>query len=596
MKNPFTQIKKVIALLEPKERVHLVIVSIGAIFMALFEVIGIGSIMPFMAVAGNPKIIHTNELLSKMYAFFHFKSNSGFLIFLGVTVLLFLIFTNLFQALLYYARMKFTNMRRHTLSNKLLSGYLGQSYTFFLNRNSFDFVKNINTEINQLINGTLMQFVDLISRSLQVFVLTLFLFIVNPVSTIGITLVVSVIYGSIYFVTRKVMLRLGTERFELNREVSRTISEAFWGIKEVKITGTEAVFQDEYQRYSRKMAANASTNELIGDIPKFALETAAFSSIMLFVMITILNSGSFAEVAGTVTLYAYAGYRMIPAVQGLFKAVTKLRYGTPTAERMLNEFSTVSNAEPLCKTHVERLPFKSSLELRDITFTYPNIEKPVIEGLNLSIASNTLVGFAGKTGSGKTTLVDIILGLLQQQKGEMLIDGVPVTRENLRAWHGNLGYVPQNIYLSNSSVADNIAFGIPKDHINMEAVRHAAEMAQIHDFIANEMKDGYNTMIGERGIRMSGGQRQRLGIARALYRDPSVLVMDEATSALDNQTEKAVMDAIDALHGTRTIILIAHRLSTLAKCDMIYQLECGKIVDSGSYQKLAERNLYFNKP
>ena len=176
MINPFAQIKKVIALLEPKERGHLVIVSIGAIFMALFEVIGIGSIMPFMAVAGNPNIIHTNEFLSKVYAFFHFKSNSAFLIFLGVTVLLFLICTNLFQALLYYARMKFTNMRRHTLSNKLLAGYLGQPYTFFLNRNSFDFVKNINTEINQLINGTLMQFVDLISRALQVFVLTLFLF------------------------------------------------------------------------------------------------------------------------------------------------------------------------------------------------------------------------------------------------------------------------------------------------------------------------------------------------------------------------------------------------------------------------------------
>lgn len=593
MKLPFTHIGRVIALLEPKERSKLGLVALGAIFMALIEVVGIGSIMPFMAVAAKPEIIHTNAILTYVYSFFGFRTDTGFLIFLGISVLGFLIVTNLSQAFMYYIKMKFTSMRRHTLSYKLLAGYLAQPYLFFLNRNSFEFVKNVNGEINQMITGTLMQFVDFISRCIQVLVLTAFLFIMNPVSTLGITGLIASIYGSIYFFVRKFITRLGVERFELTRELARTVSQAFWGIKEVKITGTESVFIDEYQRPSKKLAQNASTSELIGDIPKFALETAAFSSIMLFVLITILRSGTFAEVAGTVTLYAYAGYRMIPAIQGLFKALTKLKYGVPTAERMIMEFSIVSGAEPVSRKNASRLPFTASLELRNISFTYPNIDKPVIERLSLSIGAKTLVGFAGKTGSGKTTLVDIILGLLAHQDGEMIVDGVPLTPANLRSWQANLGYVPQNIYLSNDSIAANIAFGVPKAMVGKEAVERAARMAQIHDFIASELKEGYDTKIGERGIRLSGGQRQRLGIARALYRNPSVLVMDEATSALDHHTEQAVMESIDALHGSRTIILIAHRLTTLIKCDMIYLLERGKIVDTGTYQELAERNQYF---
>ncbi len=595
MKKPFGHIGRVISLLTPGERKRLGLVVLGAIFMALIEVIGVGSIMPFMAVAAKPEIIHSNEFLKMAYVFLGFNSDTSFLIFLGVAVLLFLIITNVSQALMHYIKVKFTSMRRHSLSQRLLEGYLGQPYTFFLNRNSFEFVKNINGEINQMITGTLMQFVDLISRCLQVFILTAFLFIMNPLSTLGITGIIALIYGTIYFFVRKVIRRLGEERFTLTRSVAKTVSEAFWGIKEVKITGTESVFLDEYQRPSKKLALNASTHEIIGDVPKFALETAAFSSIMLFVLVTILRSGTFADVAGTVTLYAYAGYRMIPAIQGLFKAVTKLKYGAPTAERIITEFKIVAGAEPISRKPMERLPFYSNIELRNLSFTYPNVETPVIEGLSLTIQANSLVGFAGKTGSGKTTLVDIILGLLSPQKGDMLVDSMAVTKENLRSWHGNLGYVPQNIYLSNTSVAANIAFGIHQHKIDMEAVQQAAKRAQIHDFIISELKEGYETKIGERGIRLSGGQRQRLGIARALYRNPSVLVMDEATSALDNHTEQAVMEAIDALHGTRTIILIAHRLSTLAKCDKIYQLERGKIVDSGTYEELVEKNQYFRK-
>lgn len=590
----FQHILHVVKLLSKNDRRKLLVVVFMAIFMALIEVIGVGSIMPFMTVASNPAVIHTHKILIMVYSFLHFSSDRAFIIFLGVVVLAFLVITNVTQAFMSYIKVKFTSMRRHSLSLRMLEGYLSQDYVFFLNRNSHEFVKNINTEIQQMINGTLMQLVDLISRVIQTLVLTGFLFFINPLSTLGITVVMIGIYGTIYFFVRNVLKRLGLNRFNLNSERTKTVSEAFWGIKEVKITGTEQVYVDEFSGPSKELAKNESISEIIGDVPKFALETAAFSSIMFFVMFTIIKSGTFVEVAGTVTLYAYAGYRMIPAVQGLFKAITKLKYSAPTAELLIKEFDLISGTRSIQRNSVKTMPFEHSLKLTNICFTYPNMAKPVLGDISLTIKSNELLGFAGTTGSGKTTLIDIVLGLLVPQSGQLLVDDVLVTSDKIRSWQKNLGYVPQNIYLSNTSISRNIAFGIPYAEIDMEAVKKAASMAQIDDFISKELPQGYETEIGERGIRLSGGQRQRIGIARALYRNPSILIMDEATSALDSHTEKAVMEAIDSLQGTRTIILIAHRLTTLQKCDTVYLMEKGAIVDSGTYAELEQRSSYFN--
>lgn len=594
MSKTYLYIKKVFSLLDEKERKRLVLVALGSIFMALMEVVGVGSIMPFMAVATQPELIRTNAMLAAVYRFFGFPSDTAFLIFLGVSVLGFLIISNGSQAFVSFMKVKFTTMRRHSLSLKLFRGYLSRPYPFFLNRNSYELVKNINTEIEQMINGTLMQSVDLLSRIIQVSLLSLFLFLVNPVSMLGISAAVILTYTFIFKVTRRTIKRLGTERFDLNTQRSRSVSEAFWGIKEVKIAGVESVFIDDFTAPSKRLAKNESTHEIISDLPKFALETTAFSAIIVFVLVTIISTGGFQEAAAVVSLYAYAGYRLIPAVQGIFKATTKLRYGAATAERLLKEFEAVSDGAdlPLRRRDV-RLSFADTLALEGIRFAYPGTETAVIPDLSMRIKANSLVGFAGKTGSGKTTLVDIILGLLRPQSGGMSVDGTAVTEENLAAWQACLGYVPQNIYLSNDTIAANIAFGVPRDKVDMEAVARAAAMAQISLFIEEELPEGYQTFIGERGIRLSGGQRQRIGIARALYRDPSVLVLDEATSALDIHTEEAVMEAVDSLAGSRTIILIAHRLSTLMKCDVIYLLEKGTIVDHGSYEELVERNKYF---
>lgn len=588
-----SHIGNILGIFTRSERRKLLVVVLMAVFMALIEVLGVGSIMPFMSVAAKPEVIHSNETLAWVYAFFGFTSDTSFLIFLGAGVLGFLILTNVSQAFMSFTKVKFSSMRRHTISTRMMQGYLSREYSFFLNRNSYEFVKTITTEVQQMITGSVMQLVELIARSIQSLMLILFLFWVNPLSTLIVALCISLIYGTLYFFVRKILSRLGKRRFEMMSRRAKVVSEAFWGIKDVKVTGTEWVFLDKYKYPSREIAKVESYNEIIGDVPKFALESIAFSSIMVFVMVTMLQSGNFADVAGTVTLFAYAGYRLIPAVQGLFKALTKIKYSSVTVKKIIREMSLFSGDSPLRRRNESSAQFRDALELRKITFTYPNTDIPVIKDLSLTIAANSMVGFAGSTGSGKTTLVDIILGLLIPQDGTMIADGIMIDDKTLPNWQQNIGYVPQNIYLSDNPLRENIAFGVPVEDIDQEMVERAAKMAQIHDFIVETLPEGYNTFVGERGVRLSGGQRQRIGIARALYRNPDILVMDEATSALDNQTEKAVMDAIDALQGTKTIILIAHRLTTLQKCDVIFLLDKGIVVNSGNYDTLIRNNEFF---
>ena len=477
-------------------------------------------------------------------------------------------------------------MRRHSLSLKLFKVYISQKYPFFLNKNSYEFVKNVINEIDHMVNGAILQIVNLITYIFQIILLSAFLFYINPFTTLLITSALVFVYGLIFFVIKKEVRRLGKERYRMNTLRMRVVNEAFWGIKETKITGCEKSFVSSFTEPSKQLSKNYTKEEVIGVIPKYILEIVAFSSILLFIMVTILKSEDFTQVISSISVYAYAGYRLMPSVQSLFRAFSKFKYSMPAATKIVQEFQNRFAERDLIEDAVPRMDFSREIGLNTVTFTYAGTTTSVLKDINLTIPVNTLVGFAGKTGSGKTTLVDIILGLLIPQEGSILIDGTPVTSANIRNWQQNLGYVPQSIYLSNDTIASNIAFGHTGDTIDFKAVRDAAKMAQIDDFIMNELPEQYETKIGERGIRLSGGQRQRIGIARALYRNPSVLVMDEATSALDNQTEKDVMAAIDGLSGKKTIILIAHRLSTLKKCDQIFYLEQGVITRRGTYEEL----------
>lgn len=582
-----SQIHSVISLMSKKEKIRFVFLIIGSMLLGVIEVLGVSSIMPFIAVASQPELIQTNEYLFWAYTFFGFTSDKSFLLALGLLLFVFVLLRNVYLALYTYAQTHYTSMRRHSLSLKLFHVYISQRYPFFLNKNSYDFVKNINIEIERMINGTLMQLVNIICYLFQILLLTAFLFYVNTFVTLSITLILVSVYALVYIIIKKEVHSLGVERYKMTSLLARIVNEAFWGIKETKITGCEQTFIDSYTPPSKKFSHNFTKEEVINIIPKYILEVVSFSSILVLIFIMVGKSENFSEVISSISVYAYAGYRLMPSVQSVFRSFNKFKYSMPAAQKIVQEFNYVYNEQDNISEVQERLPFFESITMQNISFAYDsNKQKKVLDAITLSIPANSLVGFTGKTGSGKTTLVDILLGLLVPDEGSILIDGKEVSKKFIRSWQKNLGYVPQNIYLSNDTIAANIAFGVMREEIDMNAVRQAACMAQIDDFIQNELPEQYNTLVGERGVRLSGGQRQRIGIARALYRDPSVLVMDEATSALDNQTEIDVMKAIDGLSGKKTIIMIAHRLSTLKKCDVIFDLENGQIVRSGKYGEI----------
>jgi ABC-type multidrug transport system fused ATPase/permease subunit len=311
---------------------------------------------------------------------------------------------------------------------------------------------------------------------------------------------------------------------------------------------------------------------------------------MLYLM---AQSGSFASALPIIALYAFAGYRLIPALQLTYAAFTSLRFSSPALEALHKDLMSLQPAGP--NTQQPAMPLTQAITLNNIVYRYPNAASPALKGISLSIPAKSTVGLVGATGSGKTTTVDLILGLLDAQEGTLAIDGQPITDHNKRAWQRAIGYVPQQIYLADDTVAANIAFGIEPEQINQTAVERASKIANLHEFVANDLPQGYATTVGERGVRLSGGQRQRIGIARALYHNPQVLILDEATSALDNLTEQAVMEAVHNLGHEITIILIAHRLSTVKDCDQIFLLEKGELKAQGRFEELATTNHIFKE-
>ena len=303
------------------------------------------------------------------------------------------------------------------------------------------------------------------------------------------------------------------------------------------------------------------------------------------------QTGSFNNSLPMISLYVFAGYRLMPALQQIYVSFTTISYIGPSLDKLYEDINNLKSIE--LNQDQGFLSFNKTITLKNINYNYPNTSRTTLKNVNLSIFAKTTVGLIGTTGSGKTTMVDIILGLLEAQMGTLEIDGQIITRQNSRAWQRSIGYVPQHIYLSDNTIADNIALGIDSKNINLEALEKASKIANLHDFVVNELPEKYQTIVGERGVRLSGGQRQRIGIARALYNNPNVLILDEATSALDNQTEQAVMDAINNLGKNITIILIAHRLSTVKKCDKIFLLEDGKLKKEGTFEELIKDNNNF---
>lgn len=579
--------KKSIYLLTPRERRNAFLLIIMIVIMAILEMLGVASILPFMAVLTNPGYIETNIILNKIFEIskkFGVENHQDFFLFLGVFVFILLITSLIFKAITAYVQVRFVQMREYTIGRFLIEGYLHQPYIWFLSRNSADIGKTILSEVGQIIGNCMKPLMEIIAKAMVIFAIIILLILVDPKIAIAVGVFICLIYGVVFYFLKNLLVKLGKERLKNNEIRFRVISEAFSAAKEVKVGGLERSFIKLFSNSTQIMAKNLAKSEAIGILPRFFLEAIAFGGILLLILVIMAVSGDIISAIPIISLYVFAGYRLMPAIQQIYLSSTRLKFVGPTLDKIVDDVKSLKTVN--LNLQQENLNFNKTINLNNIDFSYPNTERKALKNINLSIPKKSCVGFIGQTGCGKTTIVDIILALLDPQKGTLEVDGQIIREQNKRSWQRSIGYVPQHIYLSDNTIAANIAFGVETKDINYNLIENAAKIANLHEFIISELPDQYKTNVGERGVKLSGGQRQRLGIARALYHNPEVLILDEATSALDNETEKAVMKAINNLSKDLTIILIAHRLNTLKDCDIIFELDKGQIIKQGTFNEI----------
>jgi ABC-type bacteriocin/lantibiotic exporter with double-glycine peptidase domain len=583
---------KTIALFSPVERIQIFWLFVLYVALGLVEVAGVASIMPFIAVATNPSLIETNYVLSFIYSMFSFNNSSSFLIFLGFSVFLFTLISNCLSVFSTWLTLRFTYLQGHFLSVRLFVKYLQRPYSFFIANNTGDLSRNIYDEVSRAVGGVTLPFLLLTSRAMVAISIFMLIIFMEPLLALIVMGVLGAGYSIIYILCRRHVTQASNTAATERQMSFRVVNEALAGIKEIKVLATDSFYRNAYTKRSLELAKANTTNHMLAMTPRYALEVLAFGGLIIILLYLMITKENISNALPIVALYAFAGYRLMPALQNIYANLNYVHFNAPAVDILYRDLGDWELEKASTSVSIKALPFNNRVEFNDVTFNHDKVQKPTVSNISFTITANTTIAFVGATGSGKTTLVDLLLGLLTPNKGHIKIDGVLLTKENIPEWQRNIGYVPQQIFIADDSIANNIAFGVVEDDIDWTAVESAARLTNLHDFIIG-LPNAYKTQVGDRGICLSGGQRQRIGIARALYRDPKILVLDEATSALDNLTEQAVMIELNLLAKKKTIILVAHRLTTIQSCDEIILLKDGAIEARGDYRSLLDKSIYF---
>ncbi|MDG2469705.1 MAG: ATP-binding cassette domain-containing protein, partial [Pirellulaceae bacterium] len=492
-------------------------------------------------------------------------------------------------------QLKFSSNVNISVSTRLFSGYLEQPYSFYLKRNSAELQSCVQTDSVYVQSAIIQPILQVIQKLISILLLLVAIVLANPIIAMVGLAVCGTMYGTVFFLVRRELANLGRAIGPANKSRFKSIHEAFGSPKLTKLMQLEDFFSARFTEGTSTVNNAQAKQQMLAQLPRFALEGMAFGGIMILAIVLIASSNNFHEVIPLLGFYAFAGYRMMPAVQLVYSAIARLQFGWSRLNSIYDEFQAISlpdheNEHP-DQQFAKKLGSPSQspiIEFKNIEFKYENASTLTIADLSLSIPENSTIGICGSTGAGKTTFLDLLLGLLKPDEGTILVRGMPINDSNRGTWQNEIGYVPQEIVLVDDSIKNNIAFGVAKEEIDLDRVKRAASMAGIADFIESSLPEKYESSVGERGTRLSGGQRQRLGIARALYQQPSLLVFDEATSSLDTETEKTVMAAINDLSHQLTIVMVAHRINTLAPCDTIVRLENGKVAQQGSFSEIFE--------
>ena len=572
-------IRRVLFLARPYGRKKLALVFLFSLAQGFFQVIGVTSIFPFLAIAADPERIRHSQFGLRFLALLPHMGNRELLITAGVVAVVGLLLSNAVNLLAEYARTRYAQNFAHWLRVRLLRRMASQPYTYFLHHNSGNLLKKVMGDVTNYTSGVLLPLLDTVARLLTVALLLATLFLVQPV----IALSAAIVLGGFYVITFRLLAQKRREVDEnLKISVAGSYGEAhqmLGGIKPIKVHRAEEHFLARFARHSAIIARMYARMPVFANTARYLVEPVAFGGLVVAVVLLAMRGRDFSDILPNLGVMALAGYRLLPSLQLLYGQLTQVSSMRHAVDEVYDEFvaaETDKSVPPAITTEVlapaQPLGWNEAITLREISFRYPGAPRPALDRLSLSIAKDTSVGVIGPTGSGKSTLVDLLLGLYRPTTGEVLIDGRPLTCDLILSWQATIGYVPQDIFLIDDTIARNIAFGVTDDQVDNTRLREACTMAQLLDFIETELPRGFDTNVGERGIRLSGGQRQRIGLARALYHRPSLLILDEATSALDMATEAKLLGALRGLVGKLTMVVAAHRVSVVANCDQIVDL------------------------
>lgn len=560
-----------------RQRFHFLILQILMLISSVVEVLGVTSIAPFMAVAVNPDLIQSNYYIKGVYDVFGFYDEQQFLLVSGLFFVCMIVVANFIQLVNIFCLNRFAMRIGGELAAQINSYYMGRGLLFFCQKNSSELVNNVIIECTRIGQDLIAPALRLNAKLFSMILLGGFLIWLNPLVAIVSVSVVSVSYFLIFRVVRRLVDRNGRKISENNSLRIRMLNEGYGGIKDIRLRNAERFYIDCFERATKSANRAIANNMILGQSPYYVMEALVFCGIMVIAMFFIVRFNGLGDALPVLALYAMAGYKLIPSFQQSYHALVGIRGTLPAYRAVRGDIlASVQKSHEGSVSGVERIPFQKEIRAEGIYFRYPDRQDHVLKDVNFSVKFGQAVALVGASGAGKSTLVDLFLGLLSPTSGKVKIDDVDLGEGNVRSWWSMIGYVPQFIYLSDSTIAQNVAYGIDPDSIDMNKVITACRQACIDEFIQT-LPDGFQTRIGERGVQLSGGQRQRLGIARALYHQPQILVFDEATSALDVETESKIMETISHLAGDKTILIVTHRWSTLDMVDVVYKLENGNI-------------------
>lgn len=568
-----------------KQKVKFLLLFFILFFGSLLEFMGVSLILPFVELVMDPE--QDNAFLNALREIFHVETGRELLFVTGLLLIGVYILKNVYLLAMKYVQLRFVFNNRLELSGRLMRSYMKKPYTFHLEKNSSEILRSVTSDVNNLYD-LIQDGIDLLSNLLVILLLAVFLFWTDPV----ITLVVVGLLGFCSFfyfgLMKKRTVGYGKQNQIYNGRMIQAVNQAMGGIKEIKILAREDYFVRAYEENGRYFASSLKRSKLFQVMPRYLLETVCVCGILAMVLLKLYLGAEVQELVPQLSVFAVAAFRLLPSVNQVNHLMSNMLFLKPSIDQIYEDLQAAgvekNQKEPT--EDYERLPDADVIRLSHVSFSYPGSAEPVLSDVSLELPLSLSIGFVGSSGAGKTTFMDLLLGLLKPDTGSVRYGECDV-RDYPEAWGRKLGYIPQSIYLADDTIRRNVAFGIPDSRISDEQVRKALAEAQLLEYVEGLSK-GLDTLVGESGVRLSGGQRQRIGIARALYQEPEILVLDEATSALDSETEQAVMEAVEHLRGKCTLLMIAHRTSTLRSCDRIYRVENGKVepvtrTDSGIF-------------